>query len=203
MTHQKRCKIPGIPTDLTVEEVIKDRNGRERTVDKLITDKKNCRMLGLNIQNNLTWEAHLSTGVKSLLPAVRKRLGMLSRLRDNISKKGKLQLVNCLVMSKIAYGISIWGHSTEKYTKLAQIVQNIGARLITGRGRRTRQSELMTECGWMNIIEWTQYHSVLQMWKIVWWDTPSYMRNKITIDNEKRLMTDDTKITVSRKNIQI
>ena len=63
-------------------------------------------MLGLNIQNNMMWDAQLSAGSKALLPAVRCQLGMLSRLGDNVSKKGKLQLINCLVMSIIDYGIT-------------------------------------------------------------------------------------------------
>ena len=189
MTYQKRTRTAGIPPNLTVEETVKRRDGTEVTVDKLISDTPNCRMLGLNIQNNITWDAHLSSGPKSLLPAVRKQLGMLSQLSENISLKGKLQLFNCLAMSKLSYGISIWGHSTDTHVRKVQTVQNIAARLITGRGRRTRQSLLLSDCSWLNVREWTKYHSILQMWKTVRWETPRYVRRQILIGTDGKLTT--------------
>ena len=189
MTYQKRAKISGIPPDLTVQEHIKDRDGAERLIDKHVTDATWIRMLGLNMQNNMTWDAHLSAGSKALLPAVRRQLGMLALLGDNISRKGRLQLVNCLILSRLAYGISLWGQTTENHSRKAQVVQNIAARMVTRSGRRTRQADLIADCGWLNISELTQYYSLLQMWKTVWWDTPQYMGRLIEIDDDNLLTT--------------
>ena len=50
MTHQKRAKIHGTPPELQVQELVMNRDGSETLEDKLITDKKVTRMLGLNIQ---------------------------------------------------------------------------------------------------------------------------------------------------------
>ena len=69
--------------------------------DKLITDAKICRTLGLNLQNNLAWEVHLTTGKRAILPAARKQLGMISKLKDSLSFKTRLLLVNSLVLSKL------------------------------------------------------------------------------------------------------
>ena len=189
MTYQKRAKIPGIPPDLTVQEHIKDRTGMERVVDKHVTDSTWIRMLGLNMQNNLTWDHHLSAGNKALLPAVRRQLGMLALLGDNISLKGRLQLANCLIVSRLAYGISLWGQTTENHMRKAQVVQNIAARMVTRRSKRTRQVDLMADCGWLNLSELTQYYSLLQMWKTVWWKTPQYMDRLIEIEDDNLLST--------------
>ena len=124
-------------------------------------------MLGVNLQNNLSWDQHLSSGKKALLPAVRRQLGMLSRISRNMSKRGHLQLINCLVMSKIAYVICIWGNSHENQIRKVQVVQNIAARQVSGLARHTRQSILLKECGWLDIKQVTKYHSLLQMWKTV------------------------------------
>ena len=65
MTYQKRTKMGGIPPDLTIREETKDLEGNIKMQDKLITDNPNFRILGLNLNSNLSWENHLSTGKKS------------------------------------------------------------------------------------------------------------------------------------------
>ena len=87
MTHQKRTKIGGIPPDLTVRELAVDKHGMLKMEDNLISDSIYCHMLGINLQNNLSWGAHLSQGKKPLLPAVRKMIGMLSKICQEMSKK--------------------------------------------------------------------------------------------------------------------
>ena len=50
MTKQKRARLRGILPELTVRERIKD-----KWEDKLMADDKLCRILGVNLQNNLSW----------------------------------------------------------------------------------------------------------------------------------------------------
>ena len=189
MCQQKRTKTTGIPPDLTVEETTTNRRGQRTTQDKLITDKTSLRILGLNFENNLTWNSHLNTGRKSALPAVRKSLGMISRLSQNIGKKAKLQLVNSLSMSKLSYGLNIWGHTTENHLRKAQVVQNTAARLVTGLSKLTRQHVLLKECGWLNLQDWTELQSLCQLWKTVRWGIPDYLNEKITRLDEDKLTT--------------
>ena len=99
MVCQKRARTRGIPPDLTAAERIEDQDGI-KFMDKHITDKPQMKILGLTLNNNLSWEAHLTGKKKPLLPAVRKIVGMLSRLRNALSKRARLQLANALVVSK-------------------------------------------------------------------------------------------------------
>ena len=64
MCHQKRSKTRGIPPDLTVSEETTDRNGVVSRQDKHITDQISCRMLGLTLKNDLTWDHHLNQSKK-------------------------------------------------------------------------------------------------------------------------------------------
>ena len=111
MSHQKRAKTKGIPPDLTVRETVISRTGIVTSEqDKLVTDKPNCKMLGSDmLQNNQSWDAHLSSGSKAVLPAVRRQIGMLSRLRKHLTKKAMLLLVNSLALSKLSYTICPMG----------------------------------------------------------------------------------------------
>ena len=112
MTHQKRSKIGGLPPDLTVKETIIT-NGQTRLEDKQLMDTSKNRFLGLNFQNNGSWEAHTTTGKKPLLPGLRKQIGMLSRLRHNTTMKVRLQLVNGLILSRLNYMICVWGNTSQ------------------------------------------------------------------------------------------
>ena len=130
MTHQKRAKIHGIPPELTVQELVTDRTGQEKLEDNLITDKKITRMLGLNLQNNLMWDGHLSTGKKAVLPGARRQIGMLSKLACNMGFKARLHLMNSLVISRLTYMMCIWGNTTPNYIRRAQGSTSIGTGMI-------------------------------------------------------------------------
>ena len=188
MTHQKRSKLGGIPPDLTVKEHIETQEGT-RIDDKLLTDSCKNRFLGLNFQNNGSWEAHLSTGKKPLLPALRQQLGMLSKLRNTTSQKVKLQLVNGLILSRLNYMICIWGNTSHSTKMKAQTVLNAAARFVSGARKTTRIATLMEECGWLTIDELTTYFSLMSIWKTIMNQIPQYMTSKIQTDTEMKIST--------------
>ena len=80
MTRQKRGRLRGIPPELTVKETVKG-----KIVDKHITDVPYCRTLGVNVKNYLTWDTHLLTGNKAIIPAIRRQLGAMYSIKDKMS----------------------------------------------------------------------------------------------------------------------
>ena len=96
MVAQKRAKIAGIPPELTVTEKITDINTMKTTLrDKHITDSTSTRLLGMNLQGNTLWESHLFAGKRALIPACRRQLGQLYRLKNCLSYKNRLHLSQC------------------------------------------------------------------------------------------------------------
>ena len=111
MMRQKCARIKGLPPDMTVKEEVKDRAGNLKMEDKHITDKDNCRILGLTLKTNLTWESHLNTSKKAILPAVRRQIGFLSKLSYNMSKKVTVT-VSQLFSNK---QVNLWNQHMGKY----------------------------------------------------------------------------------------
>ena len=175
MTRQKRCKSRGIPPELTVEELITNKNGEVRLESKLITDSVSSRFLGMNFLNSGTWDAHVATGKKPLLPCLRRNIGMLSRIINCTNTKVKQHLVNSFVVSKLNYMICVWGNATLTLTKKVQIVLNTAARLVHNSDKTTKVSTLMKQCNWLDTQGTTEYFSLLNMWKIIRTNTPEYM----------------------------
>ena len=60
MISQKKGKTPGRPPHLTVLETT--------GVQKVVEDSNFTRILGANVQANLTWNTYLETGNKAVLP---------------------------------------------------------------------------------------------------------------------------------------
>ena len=200
MTYQKRTKLAGIPPDLTVSELTTDRHGSQRIEDRHITDKRNTRMLGLNLNSNLGWDNHVTTGKGAILPQLRRKLGMITKIKDSLSKKALLHLVNALILSRISYGICIWGNTNQSLQKQVQILINSAARLITQKNKMTRQTTLLDECGWLPIHLMIEKYSLTQMWKTIWWKIPMYMDEKIQRRPENKIETTPPRLLLTARS---
>ena len=184
MSHQKRSKLRGIPPELSVTELVRD-----KLEDSHITDSTYSRFLGLNLKNNLGWEAHLSTGKRAILPTIRKHLGAIHSLRGFLTKRAKLQLANSFIISRLLYGMSLWGNTNRTQLARVQVCLNATARFVLNAPRYMRQSELMSGCGWLTVSEMVDYVSLVSLWKVVRWQTPHYMVDKILVCDDDKLWT--------------
>ena len=202
MTYQKRTKIGGIPPDLMVREMVTDRQGRTRWEDRHITDKSTTRMLGLNLNLNLGWDSHVNTGKGALLPALRRNLGMIARLKDSLSKKARLHLVNALIISRLTYGLCLWGNTSPKVQKQVQILINSAARLITDRKKTTRQTLLLEVCGWLPLTYLVEQYSLIQLWKTIWWQTPKYLDRKLVREPENKIYTTAPRLLLTARTFR-
>ena len=200
MTKQKRGRLNGTPPTLTVTVRVEDEHDKDRCnlEDRIIQDSTISRTLGLNLQNNLSWEAHLSRGKKAVLPRARSQLGRLFKLQDSLSRKTKLLLVNSLVISKLAYGICLWGHGTENHLRQAQILMNQAGRFITGMDRTSRSSDIMTQCHWLNVREMTRYYTLIQFFKTVKWGAPEALRRRIEIEDDLLISTERPRLLLTQ-----
>ena len=149
MIQQKRAKTRGNPPDL----IVRNNVGQLETV----SDRKYCRILGMNLQNNMTLNDHLETGKKSLLPSLRKNLGALKNLGKQIPQGSRNTMARGIILSRLSYLIGIWSGATEHLMKKAQIVQNSAVRWVTGCARKTRITTLLNK-NWMELSTGNGYH---------------------------------------------
>ena len=192
MIKQKNCKLPREPPKLTVI------NSRQQT--KVITDSGNCRILGMNIQGNLTWNSHLETGVKPLLPTLRKNLGLLKSLGKKLPPGSRNTLATGFLLSRINYLIGVWGGAPNSWIIKVQSIQNAAARWVSSSHRRTRISTLLELTGWMSVAEMTTLSTITQMWKIIHKNSPSNLAEKISVDPANRkIKTQDTRLQFTRQ----
>ena len=126
MVHQKRTRIDGNPPSLTVT----DRKGEL----KVLEAENYTRLIGCNVSRDLSWNHHLETGDKSVLPILRKQLGALYLLVKQLPKSSRQLLANGLFMSKLTYLVQLWGFAPKSVLKKVQVLMNKAARFVTGFG---------------------------------------------------------------------
>ena len=192
MSHQKRAKLRGIPPDLTVEECQEN-----RTVVSHITDSIYTRFLGANLRNNLSWDSHLLSGKRAILPAVRKQLGAIYSLRNCLSRKAKLQLANSFVVSKMLYICCLWGNTNNTQLQRVQVCLNAAARFVLNAGKLTRQEELMEGCNWLNVLEMAQFNSLVQLWKVLRWQIPEFMMERVLLLDDNTVWTENPRLLLT------
>ena len=110
--------------------------------DKIIESEAE-KLLGLFISNDLQWGVH----IRQMVAALNQRIAMMKRLSYHIPGDCLRQLAHRLVLSKIRYGIAVYGTTrlseqspTTNLMHQLEVVVNDTMRLIEGKKRKDRIS---------------------------------------------------------------
>ena len=191
MIKQKRGRTPSEPPNLVVTTA----GGHIKT----IKDKREMRILGTNLEQNRSWMSPLENGKKAILPATRKKFGNLQQLGKMLPRASRKLLAEGLLISKMTYVIPQWGGAANNQILLAQILQNIIARWITGCGKKIRISSLLEEVGWFSIRELTEIRSLVQIWKVINVARPEMIREKITVNQDHTILMDHPRLQFTQQ----
>ena len=101
MIGQKRARTGGPPPSLEERE----KDGSIKTINC----KNEVKLLGITLQDNITWGAHLDSGEEAILPELRKTLGILKHLGRAIPEKSRRLLSEGKIVSRLRYLVAIWG----------------------------------------------------------------------------------------------
>ena len=192
MNRQRRCKSKGEPPTLTV---LNDKQ-------ELVTLKtvKSCRLLGVNMGEDLTWNAHLLKGEKPLLASLRKQTGIIKFLSKNMKMSSRKTLAEGLVLSRIKYLLPLWGGTTENLLRKIQVIINNTARAVTGLGKRTSTLTLMTKCGWLTIKELVTYFTITEIWKNLHLKSPRYFYSRFNLDEDGFILIPEPRLKMTRRS---
>ena len=98
-------------------------------------------------------------------------------IRKYLSFKSRKVTAWGLVMSKIMYGIEVWGPSaTERQIEQIQSLQNSIMRWVCGAGRLTRTTDLLLMTGMLSIRQLMMYRVLVFGLVVLWNDSPKGIR---------------------------
>ena len=67
-------------------------------------------------------------------------------------------------------------------------------RFITGFGKRMSTRILTEKVKWLTVYEMAKYHTLILTWKIVNIGTPRYLREKIKVEDDRKISTTNPRI---------
>ena len=125
----------------------------------VIQPEESQKLLGINIHQSMTWNHHVRDGAGSVLKQLTTRINGLKKLGNKADCKTKLMLANGIVMSKLCYGLGMWGNCQGYLRKALQVQQLTAARAVCGYNSfywSTRK--LLSTCGWLSVnqLYWQQ-----------------------------------------------
>ena len=117
--------------------------------DFILKPSSSVKILGVTIDSNLTWEAHISTVVKKC----NSFLFCLHKIRHHLSADARQLLIQAHVFPLILYCLSVWGGATANRLGRVQKALNFAARIVTGARRSDHISPILTALGWRTVSE--------------------------------------------------
>ena len=168
---------------------------------KIVKESSSERLLGLTVQNDISWSAHL---YGNRLQGEHRTVGLLGQLSQRI---GILKKVKCFMLptqfssvsngifgSKLSFGIqvfgNVWGMPTmddenrrfhgfsKEDNRRLQVLQNKVMRLKSGTDYKTSTEDLIKLCKELSVQQVTAYHTLMTVFKAVKFGKPCYLAEK-------------------------
>ena len=186
---------------------------------KEITESESEKLLGVVINNELTWSNHLYGDEENegLVPQLSKRLGILKKLSTRMSKKRLRLFASGIFYSKLNYCLPVFGNvfgldkykeENNRYTSYTmadnnslQVLQNKLNRLLTGSPYNTPTIELLQQTNSLSIQQMIAFQTIVMTFKILKSKKPSYLSNKIQENSRSggRLNQPNLSLSISKE----
>ena len=106
-------------------------------------------MLGVTIDNNLSWECQISNVVKKCNSII---FG-LYKIRHHLTSETRQLLIQAHIFPHILYCLSVWGGATASRLSRVQKVLNFAARVVTGARRGDHVTPILEALGWLAVAD--------------------------------------------------
>ena len=130
---------------------------------------------------------------------MKQRLGLLRRIKYKVDRQKLPIIAEAIFTSKIRYGLAVFGSTrlheddpVDPGMERLQIAQNDMMRVIRGytRSDKINMRKLREEEGKMSVNQMSFYHSVLEMYSIVWKNSSQQLKRKILQTTGKSLRSE-------------
>ena len=145
--------------------------------DTNIVKVDSTKYLGINIDNELKWDAHINI----MCQKISKLIGFLGRLRHIINESDLNLIYKSIIIPHFDYGDMVWQSATKSSLSLLQKLQNWAGRVImkVNPYSHTSNQHVHDTLNWDFLDCRYKKHVCTMIFKILNNYTPSYMSNNI------------------------
>ncbi len=166
--------------------------------DTAVKPSNSVRNLGVNLDSNLSMDAHISR----LCQTLNFQLRNIARIRRFLDKDTCHHVVRALVLSRLDYANSLLAGTTEINLTKLQRLQNKAVRLIHGINRREHITPYLADLHWLPVRERVNFKICTIIYQCINGSSTPYLQNDIhryTTANSLRTLrsaTDTTRLKV-------
>ena len=160
----------------------------------LITPVSEARLLGMQITHNWEHKHYLMDMEGDLLSQCQTRYNGLKQLKKVTNQQKLKELAYGIILSKVVWGITFWGNTTEYLLNRLDMLLNDVVRLIFDLPHRCPNrivKPYYAQLGWLQIRELVAYHDIVTL--------ESIMRNSAPYSLAEQLNEEFSRVTRQRE----
>ena len=157
-TNQKLTKLPAKSLNISMNSI---------PVDCV----KNHKLLGINIDNNLSYVKH----VDSVCHSITSKTALLRRIKPYLSIQYRKMYYNAYILPVIDYCLTIWGNAPKVQLNRILKLQKSAARIILDKPYDSPSKPLFEELEWLDVYERLEYNKSILIYKAMNGQTPGYI----------------------------
>ena len=142
---------------------------------KTLSPVTSAKDLGVILNPNLTYNAHISQLVSSCLA----KLVQISRVKHSFDKESLSLMIKSLVFSKMFYCSSVWANKSSCNIKKLQLIQNFASRIITEAAKFDHVTPLLRQLNWLSVKQQLYLRDAVMTYKCVNNLTPMYLSSNV------------------------
>lgn len=156
------------------------------------------RHLGVVIDNQLKWEAHIS----SLSRSVAKNVYLLSRLKHVVSPEASYFFFHSHIMSRINYVSNVWDNCSEVHMKKLDSVHRRAVKHLNGVLRNTRSHQYQLPAP-LPLTKHLILNKCVLMHKIIFGKCPTYLHQTIVCYETRNPNSRNATLTLPKPRIDL
>ena len=170
--------------------------------DKVVNESESERLLGVRMNNNLTWKSHLygneNGSIVGLIQQLSQRVGVLKRISHKMSSERLKAFAEGIFYSTLKYCLEVFGNvfglqkykeKSSRYTaytisanKDLQVLQNKVNRLLLNKWKDISTEDLCRETGSLSVQQLIANSTLNTALKIIRTGKPSYLASKFVMN---------------------
>ena len=172
-------------------------NELKLSVDDInIVNVESQKLLGIHIDNNLTWKTHIDKTCKKLVS----KLFLLKRIQYYLTFEMKQLFYNAYITPIFDYGCVTWQRANTADISRIIKLQKRSARIILNEGINTPSSEMFKTLDWLTFPNRCNYFTGLIVYKSLHNLTPVYINDLISFSsNENYDLRSQSRNDISHK----
>ena len=141
--------------------------------DVLIENVKCAKLLGVNIDECLSWSVHIWCLCKKL----QQKIGVLRRLSTFMPRSALLKIFNTIIFPHFNYCCTVWGTSKNKSNidRLFKLQKRAARIILNVKQFYTPSAEMFSYLRWIPIHDYFIYRKLILTFKVLHNMTPDYL----------------------------